>query len=263
MNLINNSLLAYYVRRARRSTWTPAALFAEGQQGAWYEPKPQYLFQDAAGTVPVTADGDPVGYMQDLSGNGNHATQSTSAARPIYRTDGTLHWLKFDGVDDGLQTGVIDYSSASSITVMAPVYKGRTDSAILTESGPVGANTGGYLFGLGSFSSSQDVFGVNGATGDIVRSGENVVEEIAIWTGRGSISSGLREIRKNASTLNTTTVPATPDVLGNRNLNIGARGQSSLFLKGRIFGLVIVTSADEGVYQLGEPYLAELAGVQL
>lgn len=85
------------------STFNPLTLFAQGQQGAWYDPSDlTTLFQDAAGTTPVTADGDPVGYMQDLSGNGNHATQSVSASRPIYRTDGTLHWLSFDGVDDAL-----------------------------------------------------------------------------------------------------------------------------------------------------------------
>ena len=33
---------------------------------------------------------------------GNHAIQETAAARPVYRTDGELHWLEFDGVDDTL-----------------------------------------------------------------------------------------------------------------------------------------------------------------
>lgn len=33
---------------------------------------------------------------------GNHATQSVASARPIYRTDGKLHWLECDGVDDTL-----------------------------------------------------------------------------------------------------------------------------------------------------------------
>ena len=82
-------------------------LYGGGQQGAMFIPKPivlgqQTLFQDAAGTLPVTADGDPVGLMLDVSGNGNHASQSTSAARPLYRTDGVLHWLEGDGVDDCL-----------------------------------------------------------------------------------------------------------------------------------------------------------------
>ena len=83
--------------------WEPLRLFTGGEQGAWYDPSDlTTLFQDAAGTIPVTADGDTVGLMLDKSGNGNHVSQNTTAAKPTYRTDGTLHWLKFDGVDDCL-----------------------------------------------------------------------------------------------------------------------------------------------------------------
>ena len=82
-------------------------LFSAGEQGAFYIPRPivndvQSLFQDAAGTVPVTADGDPIGKMIDQSGNGNHATQSVSGSRPVYRTNGILHWLQFNGVNNFL-----------------------------------------------------------------------------------------------------------------------------------------------------------------
>ena len=41
------------------------------------------LYQDAAGTIPVTAVEQPVGKMLDKSGNGNHATQSVTASRPL------------------------------------------------------------------------------------------------------------------------------------------------------------------------------------
>lgn len=83
----------------------PLSLFAAGEQGAWYDPSdltvakvgwaaangtagfmtahPQHtLFQDAVGTTPVTALGQPVGRMLDKSGRGNHLTQATAAARP-------------------------------------------------------------------------------------------------------------------------------------------------------------------------------------
>lgn len=79
-------------------TWTPANLFSNNQAGAWYDPSDlTTLFQDAAGTTPVTSDGDPVGAMLDKSGNNLHAKQSGATLRPIYRTDGTKHWIEFDG----------------------------------------------------------------------------------------------------------------------------------------------------------------------
>ena len=85
-------------------SWNPSELFKNGEQGAWYDPSDlSTLFQDAAGTTPVTTDGDPVALMLDKSGNVNHAIQSVAASRPVYRTDGALHWLQFDGVDDHLK----------------------------------------------------------------------------------------------------------------------------------------------------------------
>ena len=84
-------------------SFSPLELFAGGKQGAWYDPSDKStLFQDIAGTVPVTKDGDPVALMKDKSGNGNHAAVTVSTARPTYKTDGLLHWLYFDGIDDYL-----------------------------------------------------------------------------------------------------------------------------------------------------------------
>lgn len=92
-----------YVNYIISTYFDPLTIFAGGKQGAWYDPSDlSTLFKDAAGSQPVTADGDPVGLMRDKSGNGNHATQTVSAARPIYKTNGVLHWLQFDGVDDDL-----------------------------------------------------------------------------------------------------------------------------------------------------------------
>ena len=81
------------------------SLFSAGEQGALYMPRPvvlgaQSLFQDAAGTVPVTADGDPDGLTIDQSPNSINASQSTSAARPTYNANPDR--LSLDKVDDAL-----------------------------------------------------------------------------------------------------------------------------------------------------------------
>lgn len=65
--------------------FNPLSLFASGEQGAWYDPSDlSTMFQDTAGTTPVTATGQTVARINDKSGRGNHATQATAASRPIY-----------------------------------------------------------------------------------------------------------------------------------------------------------------------------------
>ena len=52
----------------RSGGFSPASLFAGGIAGAWYGPSDlSTLFQDSAGTTPVTTTGQPVGLMLDKS----------------------------------------------------------------------------------------------------------------------------------------------------------------------------------------------------
>lgn len=60
------------------------------------------LFQDSAATIPVVADGDPVGAALDGQGGAASAVQADNGKRPIYRSVGGISWLEFDGVDDFL-----------------------------------------------------------------------------------------------------------------------------------------------------------------
>ena len=80
-------------------------LFTNGEQGFFYDPNDlSTMYQNAAGTIPVTAVGQPVGLMRDKSGRNNHAYQSASAARPILR-DNPKH-IDFDLVYDKLITNL-------------------------------------------------------------------------------------------------------------------------------------------------------------
>lgn len=111
---------------ARRGpvTFSPLLLFAGGVPGAWYDPSDlSTMFQDTAGSTPITAAGQSVARINDKSGLGNHWTQATALSRPTYEVDGTLRYLNFDGVDDQLATnaGVIPLRRGA-VTAMAMRY---------------------------------------------------------------------------------------------------------------------------------------------
>lgn len=106
----------------------PRRLFRAGEQGVWYDPSDlSTLFQDAAGTAPVTGVEQPVGLMLDKSGRGNHASQPTTTARPILRAtsggSGLLYYLDFDGVDDFMDAGTLDFSAATQSVAVIGVEK--------------------------------------------------------------------------------------------------------------------------------------------
>jgi len=102
----------------------PSALFAGGAQGAFYDPSDfSTLFQNSAGTTAVTAVEQPVGYMADKSGRGNHATQATSASRPTLRARYNLLTYS-EQFDDGAWT-----KTNSSVTANAAAAPDGTTTA--------------------------------------------------------------------------------------------------------------------------------------
>jgi hypothetical protein len=106
-----------------------ATLFANGEVGVWYEPRDiTTLFQDAEGTIPVTADGQPIGKILDKSGSGNHATQSIASKRPTYRNVGGVQWLEFDQIDDKI---IIPYQLSGDNTLGISYLPDASQTAFL------------------------------------------------------------------------------------------------------------------------------------
>ena len=131
----------------------PYALFAAGEQGWVYDPSNlASLFQDAAGTTPVTAMEQPVGLQLDLSGRGNHRRQTTSANRPVVSARVNL-LTKTEQFDDAVWTrtsatiiatntvspiGIsnaftINYASTGTLRLTTPVswVSGQTGTALI------------------------------------------------------------------------------------------------------------------------------------
>ncbi len=112
-------------------------LFGNGEQGAFYLPQPvvngqQVLFQDAAGTIPVTADGDPVGLMKDLSGNGHDLSQTGDLARPLYRSSGG-EYVEFNGTSSYLVTPSFIYDNPPMTVSTRVESLSSTDTRLVSE----------------------------------------------------------------------------------------------------------------------------------
>ena len=94
------------------SQFVSSLLFFGGRQGYMLDPSDlSTLFQDSAGTIPVTAVEQFAGKILDVSGNGNHFVQATSAKRPVFsrrynllggtNNFGGSYWIADDGTVAG------------------------------------------------------------------------------------------------------------------------------------------------------------------
>jgi hypothetical protein len=112
---------------------TPAYLFTKyaPTHGGWYDPTDiTTLFQDTAGTNPVTTTGQSIKLMKDKSGLGNDLSQATTANAPTYQVDADgYHYANFSGTQwmDTASTSAWDATTKvmASVAWWASVTGGR------------------------------------------------------------------------------------------------------------------------------------------
>ncbi|GAA6201051.1 hypothetical protein [Aquicoccus sp. SU-CL01552] len=246
----------------RRSSWSSASLFASGEQGALYLPGPTTCFQDAAGTTPA-GDGDPVGYLADLSGNGNHATQSTSAARPTLAQDAGGGWyLDFDGVDDWLDTGVS--AIAGRADRFACVAGEFTTHATTWYDHVLHSGSSSSLKAWGMVIRVQEVDGLgNHYWMDNFNSGLSVASRDVFSINLASEVETYRSARTDTSVDHA--LPAGASTGGVTDFRLMSRiSAPAEFAQGDVFGVVILDRAVTVTERTRlETYLANLSGVTL
>jgi hypothetical protein len=224
--------------------FSPSSLFSSSQPGVWFDPSDlTTLFQDSAGTTPVTEAGQPVGRVLDKSGRGNHATQSTSASRPTYLIDGTGRpYLSFDGVDDGMVTSTIT-PETDKVQVFAGVRK-LSDAAlgIFCEfSATTTTNDGAFRMSYPP-NNGQAGYGFlsRGTTSSIANVTSGFAAPITnVVTGIGDISGDVVTQR-----INGTQVATSSGDQGTGNylaypLYIGRRGGTTLPFTGNLYSLIV------------------------
>lgn len=157
--------------------FNPQTLFLSGKQGAWYDPSDlSTLFQDAAGTIPVTGTGQPVGLMLDkrlglVRGPDSRDTGAPSAfgtppSAATYNADGEGTASRTDGSNFSYVTFTgVTIGKSYEITVR---NRGGSNLSVRTSSigtvlftVPAGATLTGRVVpaGLGALSVAPDTNG--------------------------------------------------------------------------------------------------------
>lgn len=214
------------------------------------------LFQDSAGTVPVTTDGDPVGRWNDKSGNGRNFTQSTSGSRPTYRTSGGFHWLEFDGTSDWLvgATSALSFAIVNLFMAYRP-ESGTSDFGNIIGVGHAVTHTNPFYrwnaltrtssgFNYGFHTNGSQTFGTD--------AGANLGNDLVLAIGYNSMWSNTTNDQRNgivringavssngaAGAGGSLTYPnATPPTIGAQVDGGGDR------FKGRIYGVLVGNAA--------------------
>jgi len=113
------------------------------------------VFTNTTRTIPAEV-GQGVGGLADLSGNDNHATQATEAARPIYQT--APDRVTIDGVDDRMTVTVP--AGGFTGTMVLATDQGTASYGVNIPAGPyeIGGRDGQYFPG-------------NAIVGQVIRNG--------------------------------------------------------------------------------------------
>ncbi len=191
-----------------------------------------YLRNYGAGTTNITSIS-----VRELSGN--HAYQTTSASRPILRQNATTgaYYLEFDGSDDFLQTGNVDFTGTDKVSLFAGVRK-------LSDA------TTGLLCELGIASPQAFSAYAPAANGQYKFNTRNIAVGIGALT-ESSLYSAPKSVVLSANIdsassiemrLNATSEATSADVarlaMISAPVYIGRRGGTSLPFNGHIYSLI-------------------------
>ena len=239
--------------------WTPSAmilggtsktfdqliksLFANSEQGFAYDPNDlTTMFQDAAGTVPVTGVGQAVGLILDKSGRGNHASQNDSASRPILRQNAVTgaYYLEFDGSDDFLVTNSIDFTATNKISLFAGVRKlsDIAQSVVVELSQNWSTNNGSFSIQAPNLAGQQKYAFTTRASNSIIFDVVGyTAPNSAVISVRNDVIADRIYMKINGSLFSNLVDQGTGNY-GNYPLYIGRRGGVSLPFSGHLYSLI-------------------------
>lgn len=264
----------YYIKGTGAFTMTTfnpsASLFAGGTQGAWFDATDlSTMFQDVAGTIPVTTVGQFVGKWLDKSGNGNHAVAAAdNNTRPTYQIDaeGNPNVTFTKSPATQLTVASMALAGTNKLTICAGLNPtDQTSAGVAVEFGDATTNNGSFLIGAPSSTADHSIY-LRGTTTTLQARVANVVDGDDIITALLDISAGAttRELQLiprlnyvQIPTANITWTPASGGTttgvnFGTLPLYLGSRSGLGTPYGGKIYQLIIrgAASTTTEIYQI-------------
>jgi hypothetical protein len=231
-------------------TFTPRGMFSAAEKGAWFDASDlTTLFQDSAGTIPVTAVGQKVGKWLDKSGNNNHAVQATVANQPTYQIDSEGNPnVTFTKSGTQLVSPSIDFTATAQMSVFVGINVLDSSSAgVALELGAdVNSVNGSFLVGAPGSSTDHSLY-LRG-TSTIRAAINNVSDGDDIITGLFDISQATKELeliprlnftQLTGSQITWTGTTAGTGNFGNLPLYIGSRSGLGTPYGGKIYTILV------------------------
>lgn len=176
---------------------------------------------------------------------GNHAYQTTSAARPVLQRNATTgaYYLAFDGADDFLQTNNIDFAT-DKVSLFTGVTKLADSGQIIAELSPSSAANAGSFYlmsgtnlgGNGYMSMSRGSLSSNADR--TARNFTYPAPDVAVLSIKHDISGDLSSMRRNGIVGIDGLLDKGTGNFGNYPLFIGRRGGTALPFNGHIYSLI-------------------------
>ena len=188
------------------------------------------LFQDSAGTTPATANNDVIGRWADKSGNANHATQTTTANKPLLKTavQNGKSGLLWDISNDALATAAFSSAIAQPLTLIIVGSTQTGASRYMTDG--IDGSYRAAIFGNGT---TYDIYaGSIGASG--LAQSAAVRQFTTIFNGASSV------LRNNGALVSATLNAGTNSLTG---LTLGARYSATVPLGGYLFEVMLYSGA--------------------
>lgn len=196
------------------------------------------FFAARVGTTTVSVDNVSVKLIP-----GYHRIQATGTSMPKYKTDGTLHWLLYDGTDDGHATGTITWGTDEVASCFGGTKSSDAAAQVVFELSPtINANTGAFYLVAGT----NNITGWTAASRGTATSGSGQTAGVITAAPDTRVVTSTHDISADRTTIRVDGVDGTPATadkgtgnFGSYPLYFGRRGGTTLPFNGREYQTVI------------------------